>query len=74
MEGQAVTYHAGLFGSEPYITCDGCGVVRHVTARGGIPAEWFITGKAAPGWAMWRDANDLRRDECKACKTGRAKP
>lgn len=47
---------------------DGCGLVRSVTARNGMPLAWFLDGRPAPGWRMVRDDEGGRSDYCPRCK------
>ncbi len=58
----------------PAIICDGCGAQVSPTTRRGLPAMWFLDGKAAPGWAMERTEDETgvhRKDWCPWCKGGR---
>lgn len=51
------------------IVCDECGRERSVQTSTGLPCEWFIVGRAAPGWKMKRSDDGARRfDWCPGCK------
>jgi hypothetical protein len=58
----------GLEPRDPHIVCDGCGLVRAVTGRGGVPAAWFLADRAAPGWKLVRHADETQTDYCPRCK------
>lgn len=56
MGASAVTYHAGLMlaaaggvDREPRLTCNGCGVVHHISPRKPAP-QWLLNNKAPRGW------------------------
>ena len=51
----------------PHLICDGCGLMRDVIGRHG-PANWFLKGKAAPGWLMIIKDGVKRIDYCARCK------
>lgn len=48
------------------LRCDGCGVLRSVTNRHGVPYTWLLENKRAPGWTMVR-LGSKRRDLCPEC-------
>jgi hypothetical protein len=66
-----MTYQAGIFGSDPHIFCDGCGLKHGVTSPRGGAYSWLLDGKAPKGWHVtWTKVDDLtrkRRDTCPAC-------
>ncbi len=51
----------------PTITCDGCGLRRSLSDRR-VPPQWFMDGKAAPGWRMEKHEDGTRTDLCARCK------
>lgn len=70
-----MTYTCGIFGSEPFISCNECGLRRSVTKSNGLPFAWFIANKAAPGWSLKRfediHGGTSRLDYCPKCKVMR---
>lgn len=66
-----MSYRAGIAfpgqSSEPRLVCDGCGLVRGVTKRNGLPYSWLLDRKKAPGWTVDL-SGDMRKDWCAECK------
>ena len=58
---------------DPAIVCDGCGLRRGVHRAGGIPYEWFINDKPAPGWMLIKEGSH-RRDLCPKCRVKEQPP
>jgi hypothetical protein len=67
-----MTYTCGIFGAEPYISCNECGLRRRVSRPHGAPFAWFLDNKAAPGWSLKRledvHGGVSRVDLCPRCK------
>lgn len=63
---------AALFGHtgprEPAIVCNGCLTTHPVHGKRTIvPYQWFLDGKAPPGWTKY-GSNNVRIDYCPACR------
>lgn len=57
---------------DPYVKCDGCGVVKHI--GGNIAPAWLLDNKAPPGWKLVRGEIGgyvMRADYCPMCKAKR---
>jgi hypothetical protein len=59
--------HIGIPTGDPKLVCDGCGCMRSVTKRSGMPYAWFLNRKKAPGWKM-DSSGDMRKDYCPDCE------
>lgn len=70
-----MTYTCGIFGAEPFISCNECGLRRYVTKASGMPFAWFLDNKAAPGWSLKRTEGAhggvSRVDLCPRCRVTR---
>jgi hypothetical protein len=79
--GDMLARRLGCEAGPPRIVCDGCGVVRNVENKDGMPAVWFLDrygeGKPVPGWSRTRTetetgvTNDDRCPRCKPKKQGK---
>lgn len=58
--------HLGIPSDDAKITCDGCGLVWYVPHM--RPPNWFLDGKAKPGWYRLTKVNE-RLDYCPTCIT-----
>jgi hypothetical protein len=52
-----MTYHCGIMGSDPFISCDepGCHRRLAVANQHGRPYAWFLNHKPAKGWSLKRN-------------------
>lgn len=69
-----MTYHAGLFGADAYITCDGPGCTTRlaVVDRNGRPYAWFLAYRPAKGWSLDRTETEARVIRVDLCPEHRA--
>jgi hypothetical protein len=74
--GHMLAARLGCVEGPPRIICDGCGEVRRVENKYGMPSQWFLANRHAPGWALERtesDAGVKRVDLCPKCRPAKAR-